>query len=143
PQVMIIKSTLRIRHTNFTFPGGKILKYSDAVKCLLFILFGVCFLLLKANGQDQKEVDSHTSVLAGKRVFQETESLQRIAEQNEVLALKEEIIYRQWVLNIVAAFLGCTTLTLLIFVFRSYRQKTNLNAILDKKITERTRELEW
>lgn len=74
--------------------------------------------------------------------FQERANIEKIAEQNEVLVLKEEIIYRQWVLNIVTGFLGFTTLALLIFVFRSYRQKMNLNVILDKKIAERTRQLE-
>lgn len=126
----------------FTFPCAKILKYHLAVKRLLFIVFGICFLLVKTNGQDQKVVDSLILVLHSKTVFQESENIEKIAEQNEVLALKEEIIYRQWVLNIVTGFLGFTTLALLIFVLRSYRQKMNLNVILDKKIEERTRQLE-
>lgn len=131
-----------MRSAVFTFPGAKILKCHNVVKRLLFIVFGICFLLVKTNGQDQKVVDSLISVLNSKTVFQERENIEKIAEQNEVLVLKEEIIYRQWVLNIVTGFLGFTTLALLIFVFRNYRQKRSLNVILDRKIKERTHQLE-
>ena len=83
-----------------------------------------------------------TNLMKTEAEYMERENTAKIATQSEIILLKEEIINRQWILNIITGFLGFMTLTFLIFLFRNYQQKKNLNLMLDKKIEERTRELE-
>ena len=83
-----------------------------------------------------------TNLMKTEAEYMERENTAKIATQSEIILLKEEMINRQWILNIVTGFLGFMTLTFLIFLFRNYQQKKNLNLMLDKKIEERTRELE-
>lgn len=73
--------------------------------------------------------------------YQERGNQAKIAEQNEVLNLKEEIINRQSILNIMTGLLAIITFTFLIFIFRSLKFKKHLNHLLENRIEERTREL--
>jgi len=65
-----------------------------------------------------------------------------IAERDEIIVLKEDIINRQHILNIVTGLLGVIILAFSIILYSNYQQKRNLNLMLDRKINERTRELE-
>ena len=73
--------------------------------------------------------------------YQERENNAKIVAQSEIILLKEEIIERQRILNLIVGFLIFISIVFLIFVFRNLQLKKNLNRILDKKIEERTREL--
>ncbi|MEX1240726.1 MAG: tetratricopeptide repeat protein [Cyclobacteriaceae bacterium] len=66
----------------------------------------------------------------------------KIEAQEDVILLKEEIIRRQRTLNVITALLAAVVLMFSIVVFRNYKQKQNLNLLLEKKIKERTFELE-
>jgi hypothetical protein len=73
---------------------------------------------------------------------QQLENIKKIAEQEEVLLLKERIIKSQLILNLVTGLLGFITLCFLLLLFRTYKRKDDMNRLLDKKIKERTHELE-
>jgi tetratricopeptide (TPR) repeat protein len=83
-----------------------------------------------------------TSLMKTEAKYLEQENKATIAARDETILLKEEIIRRQTNLNIVTGLLVLITTALFIFVFRSFLQRKNLNAVLEKKIKERTLELE-
>jgi hypothetical protein len=72
----------------------------------------------------------------------EKENQEKIETQNKMLTLKEDAIARQQYLNI---FIGLVILLLVILVsilHRNNRQKHLANQLLDKKVQERTQELQ-
>jgi tetratricopeptide (TPR) repeat protein len=73
--------------------------------------------------------------------FLERENKARILAQQEVIALKEEIIHRKSIVNILAIAVGIIMSIFLITILKSYRDKKNMNILLDRKVEERTREL--
>ena len=73
--------------------------------------------------------------------FLARENAAKVEAQNQIISLKEEIIKRQSLLNIVSIVLGLTTVVILLQVLRHYRQKKMLNVLLDKRIEERTQQL--
>ena len=73
--------------------------------------------------------------------YQEKENVGKIAEQNVVLSLKEDIIVKQEQLNIFAGMLAFMLVILVIILVKSIRQKKLMNKILDQKVIERTRAL--
>lgn len=74
--------------------------------------------------------------------FLERENKVKILAQQEVIALKEEIIYRKTIVNILASSFGLVMLIFLITSLKGYRDKKNMNLLLDQKVEERTRELQ-
>lgn len=83
-----------------------------------------------------------TNLMKTEAAYLERENNIKIAAQKEIIALKEEVIRRQTNLNIAISFLGLMTLICLIFIFRNFRRKRNLNILLEKKVKERTIALE-
>jgi tetratricopeptide (TPR) repeat protein len=83
-----------------------------------------------------------TGLMATEAAFLERENTAIIKAQKENLALKEEIIVRREVLNLVSALLLIITLTFMTFLFRGYGNKKNANILLNQRIRERTQELE-
>jgi tetratricopeptide (TPR) repeat protein len=73
--------------------------------------------------------------------FLERENKVKIRAQQEVIVLKEEIIYRKTIVNILAFAFGLIMLIFLITILKGYRDKKNMNFLLDQKVEERTREL--
>ena len=72
----------------------------------------------------------------------ERENEAKIEAQVEVIKLKEDVIRQQKALNVITIFLTLVTASFLILLFRNYRKNKLLNVLLDKKIRERTNELE-
>jgi tetratricopeptide (TPR) repeat protein len=72
----------------------------------------------------------------------ERENKERIESQDKILALNQEIIFRQKVANISIGGVGLLTFILAVVLAKSNRRKTRFNAFLDKKVIERTRELQ-
>lgn len=66
----------------------------------------------------------------------------RIESQNKILALNEEIILRQKYLSIVIAIVALLLVALAIVLIRNIKQKQKANHLLDKRVQERTKELE-
>ena len=66
----------------------------------------------------------------------------KIAAQAQVIHLNEEIIRRQASLNRLSWLVALLTTIIVLFLFKQYRRKKALNLLLDKKIKERTRQLE-
>ena len=66
----------------------------------------------------------------------------KITLQNEVIELKEEMLRRQKSLNIVTGCLAVTVIAFSSILYRNYCRKRHLNVLLDRKIRERTFELE-
>ena len=71
----------------------------------------------------------------------ERENLRRIKSQNEILALNQHIIDRQNIINVLSIILILIIIGLGSVLYRNYKQKKRINAFLDLKIGERTREL--
>lgn len=74
--------------------------------------------------------------------YQERENRAKIAAQEQVLRLKEEIINGQQILNIVASTLVLIVVAFSIVLWRNYTRKKRANIILDAKVKSRTAELE-
>lgn len=74
--------------------------------------------------------------------FTQRENSAKIAAQSEIILLKEDIIKRQMLLSGVVGILCLLTLAFSIFIFGSLRQKKDANALLERRIRERTSELE-
>ena len=74
--------------------------------------------------------------------FLERENAIKIASQNELISVKDEVIVRQNILNRVIALLGLISGGFVILLFYHYREKRRINTILERKIDERTRELQ-
>lgn len=71
----------------------------------------------------------------------ERENLRKIEAQNEILALNQHIINRQNMINVLSIILILISIGLGSVLYRNYQQKKRINAYLDGKIGERTREL--
>ena len=74
--------------------------------------------------------------------YVERENYAKIDAQNKILALNKEVILRQRLLN---AFMGAMAILLVILavvLIRSNRQKRTNNQMLERKVKERTKELE-
>ena len=73
--------------------------------------------------------------------YQEKENVGKIAEQNVVLSLKEDLIIKQERLNLFSGMLALMLLILVVILWKSIRQKKLMNKILDQKVSQRTQEL--
>ena len=73
----------------------------------------------------------------------EKENKAKIESQNKILALNEEVIIRQKYLNVFVGLVTLLLVALAIVLIRSNRQKQKINQLLDKKVRERTQELEF
>ncbi|MEX2231267.1 MAG: tetratricopeptide repeat protein [Cyclobacteriaceae bacterium] len=82
------------------------------------------------------------SLMKTEAEYLERENRAKIVAQQQAILLKEQIINRQWYLNVVTSLLGLITITFLIFLMRIYKKKKNLNIVLDSRVKERTLELE-
>jgi nitrogen-specific signal transduction histidine kinase len=74
--------------------------------------------------------------------YLERENRARIETQNQVLILKEQVIQRQQTINILAIAISIVSIILVFVFLRSNKQRKFINELLDKKVIERTRELE-
>lgn len=83
-----------------------------------------------------------TRLMTAEAEFRERENRVKIESQNRIISLNQEIIARQKLINIIVALLALVTLTFSIFLFNNFRQKKNVNRILEEKIRQRTHELE-
>lgn len=71
----------------------------------------------------------------------EKENLRKLEAQNEILVLNQYIIDRQKTINRLSLLVILIAAGLVIVLYRTYQQKKRINAFLDGKIGERTREL--
>jgi tetratricopeptide (TPR) repeat protein len=74
--------------------------------------------------------------------FLEQENEARISAQNQLLALKENDIQRQQLVNVLTFALLAASVGLVALTFRNYKEKKGLNILLERKIADRTRELQ-
>ena len=74
--------------------------------------------------------------------FAERENLARIESQSNILVLQGEAIQRQKLLNVLIGAVAFLATVLVIVLYRSNRHKQRVNTILDKRVSERTFELE-
>jgi tetratricopeptide (TPR) repeat protein len=72
----------------------------------------------------------------------EKENKAKIEAQNKVLALNKEVMVRQKYTNVFIAIVALLLIALAVVLFRSNRQKQRLNLLLDRRVKERTQELE-
>lgn len=66
----------------------------------------------------------------------------KVESQKEIIFLQEEALNRQNKMNMLAAIASIGIMGFSVMLYKSYRQKINLNKFLDRKIQERTLELE-
>jgi signal transduction histidine kinase len=73
---------------------------------------------------------------------EERENQSKIEAQEKVLDLKEEIITRQTILNILAVSIALLLVALIFILYRNNAQKKRNNKLLEEKVKERTVELQ-
>lgn len=66
----------------------------------------------------------------------------KITEQEQLLALQDEVIERQNMLNVLVGIMAVLLLMLLYVLYRSNRQRRLVSRFLEQKVRERTRALE-
>lgn len=66
----------------------------------------------------------------------------QIAEQNRVILSKQEMIKRQKQMNILFCIVAGLTIIIIVFLIRSYNKKRRLSTLLERRVRDRTRELE-
>ena len=74
--------------------------------------------------------------------YQEKENKARIESQNKILALNEEVIYRQKVADASVGGVAFLAIILAVVLAKNNQQKQIANKLLDERVKERTRELE-
>ena len=74
--------------------------------------------------------------------LQERENTAKIAARDEIIALNREVIYRKDIINSIVVLLAIISLAFVIFLWYFYKQKRNLNFLLERRIAERTQELQ-
>jgi tetratricopeptide (TPR) repeat protein len=72
----------------------------------------------------------------------ETENRLKMDSQNKILALNNEVIKRQKFLNVFMGIIAVLLVVISVLLIRSNKQKAKLNFLLDKKVQERTHELQ-
>jgi tetratricopeptide (TPR) repeat protein len=97
------------------------------------------YIALKDSIYDERMT---TALMRIESQYLEKENKEKLAAQDEVILLKEQMIDRQAKLNIVSGFLILIGGILLVGLFMGFRQKKRFNRILSEKIIERTLELE-
>lgn len=83
-----------------------------------------------------------TKLMATEAEYVDRMSKAKIASQREAILLREEVIDRQRLLNMVVGLLAIMIFMISVFIYRNYRRKHHLNLLLDRKVSERTYELE-
>ena len=74
--------------------------------------------------------------------YEERENKAKIASQEQILRLKEEVIDRQRFLNFLVGIVAALFVMLTWIFFKLSRQRKNMNVLLDRKVGERTLALE-
>lgn len=74
--------------------------------------------------------------------YSERENNARIASQNKIMALNNEVIFRQQVLNVFAVIVVLLLAALTFILLKRNRYKKKMNLLLEQKVKERTVEME-
>ena len=74
--------------------------------------------------------------------YQEKENQARIESQSKILALNDEVIYRQKIANASFGAIAFLVIIIAVILAKSNNHKQHRNELLDERVTERTRELE-
>jgi tetratricopeptide (TPR) repeat protein len=74
--------------------------------------------------------------------YQEKENRARIESQNKILALNEEVMYRQKIGNASVGTIAVLVIILSVILAKNNKHKQLINKLLDERVKERTRELE-
>jgi hypothetical protein len=72
----------------------------------------------------------------------EKENKAKIETQNKILALNQQVMVRQKYLNVFVGIVALLLVIITIMLVKSNRQKQRINSLLDKKVRERTQQLE-
>ncbi len=83
-----------------------------------------------------------TSLMEVESEYRQKANLSKIEAQTAIIANRDKTIGRQQALTTVVGLLCIMTAVTLAVIFRSYRLKKMINTILEKKIRERTTEME-
>lgn len=83
-----------------------------------------------------------TSLMEVESRHLQLENEAKIAEQQSVIALNQEVINRQNQLNVMSLILAGLTAVIIVILVRNYRKKQMLNILLEQRVKERTSELE-
>ena len=71
----------------------------------------------------------------------EKANLLKIEAQNNIIALDQQVIDRQNIINRMSVLMGLIGVGLVVVLFRNFEQKRRLNILLDGRLGERTRQL--
>ncbi len=74
--------------------------------------------------------------------YQEKENRTRIESQNKILALNEEVMYRQKIANASVGAIAFLVIILSVILAKNNQHKQFVNKLLDERVKERTKELE-
>ncbi len=81
-------------------------------------------------------------LMKAEAIFSEKENAARIASQSQLIQINNEVIRRQGLVNKLAWGLVFVSVCLIFVVLRSYQHRKRINLLLEKRIGERTRELQ-
>lgn len=103
------------------------------------ILYQEKYIHLKDSVYNENYTNSLMRVQAN---YLERENKARIAYQEQLLGLKDAVIVRQNWLNILAGMAGILLILMVYVLYMSNKQRKITNQLLDRKVAERTKELE-
>lgn len=83
-----------------------------------------------------------TNLMKVEAAFLERENRAKLAAQGRVLELRNDIIARQKVLNIVAGVVAILLISVVLLLNQNIKQKRRTTCVLEQKVKERTLELE-
>ena len=82
------------------------------------------------------------NLMTAEAEYQERENRSRIESQNKILALNEEVMYRQKIVNACFGAIAFLVIIISVILAKSNKHKQHRNELLDERVKERTRELE-
>lgn len=83
-----------------------------------------------------------TNLMKAEAGFLQRENELKIRAQEEVIVLNDQVIKHQRMLNLLSLIIIFLTAAMVVFFFMNYRRNKALNELLDKRVNERTKELE-
>lgn len=103
------------------------------------VLYQKKYIQLKDSVYNEKYTNNLMRVQAE---YLEHENKTRLAAQQQMLDLKDKIIVRQNLLNVLTGIAAILLILIVCILYRNNKQRKIANQLLDQKVKERTRELE-
>jgi len=118
-----LKAEYYTRMKNFELANSFQKKYSDAI-------------------EQERGNERSLSLVKVKAQFMERENITRINYQKKRLALQEQALAQQQILNLLIGAVAILIITVIVILIKVNRKKQVINELLNQRVKERTKELE-